>query len=414
VYHQDFAEYPGYYNGVGQAQAPVRAIAFGDMDGVQVYRGGEILSKMLEGDEVLLVLSKQDAAYAERAPRAGLLVVADDPQALTRRITPSGRSAVFLNPITGKVTGRATPTLWISEELANRLLATSGETVAGLRQQAQDLPREGVLDLATGAGVSMVVTGTLEDKWPASNVIGHWPGVSGRAGSGEATFDRTMPGSAVQDARGGDAQLDDELVVVLARYDSPPVGPEGVWPMANDNASGVAVMLETIRAMKESGYEPYRTFLFVAYSGEGLDGGEPIEPKDVSKFIQAKAGFATAFDVEAIVNLQGLGAGQGDGLVLAASGNQRLASLFESAARRSGVSTRRAETPVDLSIVFEDRSMQEGGGQEAPYILLTWDGWEGTARTAADTPDRIRADKLEQAARTLALALMTIGREDRY
>ena len=33
-------------------------------------------------------------------------------------------------------------------------------------------------------------------------------------------------------------------------------------------------MMETIRAMQESGYQPYKTFVFVAYSAEGMEGGE--------------------------------------------------------------------------------------------------------------------------------------------
>ena len=44
--------------------------------------------------------------------------------------------------------------------------------------------------------------------------------------------------------------------------------------------------------MQESGYQPYRTFLFAAYSGEGSIRGEPASPPDVEQFLRARSGFA--------------------------------------------------------------------------------------------------------------------------
>ena len=69
--------------------------------------------------------------------------------------------------------------------------------------------------------------------------------------------------------------LGKKLIVVMAQYDAPSIGPDGeVYPAANDNASGVAVMLEAIRVLQETDYQPYKTLFFVAYSGEGFEGGE--------------------------------------------------------------------------------------------------------------------------------------------
>ncbi len=53
-------------------------------------------------------------------------------------------------------------------------------------------------------------------------------------------------------------------------------------PAANNNASGVAVMLEAIRTMQQSGYQPHKTFLFVAYSAEGLEGGQQTPQIELS------------------------------------------------------------------------------------------------------------------------------------
>ena len=114
-----------------------------------------------------------------------------------------------------------------------------------------------------------------------------------------------------------------------------------------------------------------------------------------------------------MVDLRGLGAGQGDGIVLSAGGSLRLANLFEAAARQMGVKAQRAKEPVDISIVFEEREFREGG-QEAPHIGLSWKDWEKTSRQSADTPEAISEDKLERAGRALTLALMILGRETEY
>jgi len=97
----------------------------------------------------------------------------------------------------------------------------------------------------------------------------------------------------------------------------------------------------------------------------------------------------------------------------ATGGSTRLANLFGASARRMGVRMRRVREPVDLSIVFEEKSPAESG-QEAPSVRLSWEGWEATSRTAADTLETVSAERLAQAGRTLALALMVLGRETGY
>jgi hypothetical protein len=264
--------------------------------------------------------------------------------------------------------------------------------VAELRQQAQQLEQDEVADLATETVVSIEMEGTLHEKVPAQHVIGHLPGLS--------------------DSRYGG--INTQAIVVLAQYDSPPLSPDAaLHPAANDNASGVATMIELVRTMQETGYEPYRTFLFIAYSGEGLEGGEPVQPSDVTKFLQAKPGFASGLQIEAIVHLDSVGAGAGKALVLSATGSRRLAKLFEESARRMDVRARQAQEAVDMSIVFEEKSRGERG-QEAPEITLTWEGGKATSRTAADTPETLSVERLEQTGQSLSLALMVLGRELQY
>ncbi len=413
-YRTDYSEYPGYYSSVGEANGQVRAVLMGDLNtGPFGGRNRPALERALGKQDILLVLSEEDATIAEFGPRGGLLVVASDPADLQRHYTLSGRDRITRDVYTDKVSGANTPALWITEETANRLLRGTDETVASLRQREASLAPGEVSVIDTGVAISMAVDGAIVQHFPARHVIGYLPGASGRAGIGDASPDGDMPGAAAQNSRDASV-LDNKLVVVMAQYDSSPLAADGGHEAANFNASGVAVMLEAIRAIRESDYQPYRSFLFVAYAGEGQDGGEPINPANVRKFLQARSGFANAFEVEAVIVLQGLGAGTGDGLEVTAGGNQRLAKLFDTSAGRTGVKASPANDAVDISIIFEDRALRSGEGQEAPVVTLSWEGWRETARMPGDTLETLSADTLEQAGQALLLSLMVMGRENTY
>ena len=73
--------------------------------------------------------------------------------------------------------------------------------------------------------------------------------------------------------RGSDPQLKDSYVVVSANYEGFPTrrfGADTIFNGANTNASGVAAMLETAKALASG--KPKRSILFVAASGETPDG----------------------------------------------------------------------------------------------------------------------------------------------
>ncbi len=392
MYHRDFAEYAGsYYRNFGQAEGQIRFIATGKLLNLGTWFGPNIpaLRGLDHSDEILLVLSEETANDLINIPKAGLLIVTDDAQKLARRYTLLSRDPSLTN-FGGRVDeDRDFPQMWISAEMANRLLEGSGYRMAQLRHLAEDLKQDEIFDFTISKNLRMEVDGDIQEKVEVRHVIGY------------------LPGSA---AVPGEGQLDNHMVVLLAQYDLPPLLPDRQIPAgANDNAAGVAVMLEIIRAIQESGYQPYKTFLFVAYSAEGLEGGETVTP-DVEKFLRAKLGFASAYEVDAVVHLRGLGAKDGNQLLLSASGSLRLANLFESAAKQMGVPTQRTGERVDISIVFAD-GMSIGGGDEAPHIGLFWEGWEITSRTLSDNLGYINRDHLEQAGEAISLALMILGRE---
>ncbi len=68
---------------------------------------------------------------------------------------------------------------------------------------------------------------------------------------------------------GRDKKLKDEVIIMGGHLDHLGVAMDGfVYPGADDNATSVAVMLETARVLKASGWKPARTLLFASWAGE--------------------------------------------------------------------------------------------------------------------------------------------------
>lgn len=395
TYRVDFAEYPSDYRNLGQASGPVRVLAMGELTGSGTWHRDFIALRELDyANEIVMALSPQDAARLDEVARGGMLVVSEDPDQLARRHTLSSDNAPSRRHGNRWVWGVDSPTLWISEATANRLLSSTDHTVKSLRQLEESLGQDEVFELRLDTTVDVQVEGQVRDREQVQHVIGHWPGTSS--------------------TQFNEYGLDDRLVVVLAQYDSPPPVPgEDPYPAAVDNASGVAILLEALRTMKETGYQPYRTFLLVAYSGEGREGGERIDASNVDQFLQTKFGFATAYEIEAVVELRGLGGAAGDELMVTASGSLRLADLFESAARRMRVPARRSGENLDISVVFQDEGLDQEG-KKAPYVHLSWEGWREASRTVEDAPAVVSAQHLEQSGEAISLGLMILGRETDY
>lgn len=396
VYHQDFVERPSLDLNTGTIQAPVHLVAFGELQMVgNVFHQYPLLQDLDYTGQIVMLLSEQEAIYMEGVPHAGLLVVVDDPVALQRHYTlsPVRSFAAIFDISRGQ---QEIPALWINPELAERLLKNSGQNLSEVRRAADNLGQNEVHTFDMEVTATIEIHATIQERVVANHVIGYIPGTK----AGGQGF-------------GPEAQLDNKMIVVMAQYDSAPLGPDGQdYPGANDNASAIALMLEIIRTMRETGYEPYKTILFVAYSGEGFEGGAPFEPQ-VARFLQTKYGFSDNFEIEAIIELRGLGSSQGENLEIIAGGSLRLANLFEESARRMNTPVRRVGNEIDLSIVFSDMRVN-ASAEEAPSVGLAWAGWEQTANTPLDTAGSISQENLEAAGRAISLALMTLGRETDY
>jgi hypothetical protein len=169
----------------------------------------------------------------------------------------------------------------------------------------------------------------------------------------------------------------------------------------------VAVMLEVIRAIQESGYQPFKTLLFVAYSGEGLPNLSAAP--DIQTYLQAKTGFDTAFDIEGVIYLRGLGAG-GEGLQVTALKATGLSKLMETAAQLNDVETDRAEGNPSMN-VFVPGFNAPASPTDYPQVGISRTGWDKTAHLPNDTMTFITGQNIEDAGRAITLGLMILGRE---
>ena len=128
------------------------------------------------------------------------------------------------------------PALELTREGFKRLLEMSGETIAGI----YNAPPAHFL----GVGASIKIDLNEDNTAETSNILGFLPG--------------------------SDPVLGREIIIVGAHYDHVGDDPERRYSGKNDNASGVATLLEIARLWQETGYTPERSVLFIAWGAQEL------------------------------------------------------------------------------------------------------------------------------------------------
>ena len=164
-------------------------------------------------------------------------------------------------------------------------------------------------------------------------------------------------------------------------------------------------MLETARILKEADYQPYRTLVFVAWAGEELHASPSFW-----NMLRGRVGWVERYRISAVVELKGVGAGTGETLLIQRSTSGRLTNVLQQAAKRIKVNTSTLGVPIHG--VFS--SLYTRQAEKVPYVSITWEGSYITALTPQDTIDGIQADKLRDAGRVAALAVMYLGHEKEY
>ena len=376
TYRKDFVETVINPFAWGEATGQVVGLAVGVGEGEQAIV--KLKDESLK-DKIILV-REQDLTRVELPQSAGVLIVTDRPEAMEKKY--------LLQRVGWSFTPYPAPILMITRDTAGKLLAPVGESVTGLDKLAAALQPGMIGQTDPAASVSMSIP-VYENQPPDVhyNVIGY------------------IPGSGAQTRLPSGESLDSQVIIVSAYYDGLGVGPDGtLYPGANDNASGVATMLEIARLLKEGEYEPKKTIVFVAWTG-----GEHAESLSIKNVMNAKAGFGL-LTVEAVVELSGVGGGTGNALVVEDGTSFRLASLVKESAAKFGtrVSSRGRGPHADMT------TSASYGGRSALSAYLSWDGSDVLAHTPRDTVESIEPEKLKKAGQTAALLVTILSREIKY
>ena len=386
VYRLDFSEYSSNLPAFGSFSGTVTGLVYGEGSkpaaratlsqwGVTAryeLRNGDLL-------EHVLVVREKDLAYINLpGVRIGaLLVIAEDDSFLTqRKLHPTLPFYVDF------------PAVVVPPALGDQLLQTAGSSLADLERLAQELEPDAIAFTDPGVDVRIQVEGSDREQIETHyNVIG------------------VIPGSGAQTPMPGGGTLDNQIILISAYFDGLGVAPDGVfYPGANDNASGVAEMLEIARVLKEGEYLPEKTVVFVAWSG-----GQRGQALSTDSILGNTNGLGL-LNVEAIFELSGVGAGTGNEILLDQGSSFRLVNLFEDAARRMGNKvTNRGRGPH-----FGQNTGVSFGGRDALTAYVSWDGSDAYAGTPLDMVDKIDLEKLQELGETTTLVVTVISREIEY
>jgi hypothetical protein len=228
----DFTETVGGRAGTGVAEALITAVGGAARSGgLNDFAGASVRGKiaLVTGPAAPNSGSAVENAYQEGA--IGVLIV--------------GGSTVRYSYLP-RFQSETVPALVISEDVANQLLAVTGMTVSTAQElvrarRADTRAAASAFEVATSVRVSVSLTPVHDVE--AMNVVGL--------------------------LRAPDPNNAQRAVLVGGHLDGVGTDPDGsVFPAANDNASGPAVMIEVARALAATRTTLGHSIVFVAFAGE--------------------------------------------------------------------------------------------------------------------------------------------------
>ncbi len=345
-YRVDFHQLLGGHAGSGQVEKTIVYVR--DVRNEDLHLGGRVLLTRASADRW------QDAREATARGAGGLLLITDKWEKHVAVKTSDVR------PLREKTI----PVYELTEQAAESLFRLAGYAP----RQLDELPPVLPLPLSAHMDVQLAVTSDVS----VANVLA------------------VLPGS--------DPQVSDQVLILGAHLDHVGSLPDGtVFPGANNDASGVAVLLEIARLWRDTGYRPRRTVLFAAWNATemGLLG---------SRYYVTHPAYALQKTL-AVIQLDRVG--QGAGYYIIVSGDETQEALIlahlENDARQ-----------VKGRLTFE--KYQAGSDHEPfhqrgiPAVMLSWERPQYT-NVPEDTPETIDAQKLRATGRVSALTLMTLADE---
>ncbi len=369
-YRQDFVERISDRQAYGEGEGRLVGLVVGRGDRVENVS----ISDQSLFDKILLVRESDLPAITMHMRVAGMLVVTDNPQVMDLKIL-----SPFYDPPNY-------PIMYVSAATANRLLVTANSSLALLEELSLTTPADQFAQTDAGASIYESIIGRWGDYRQAEyNVIGFIPGTG-------------------SDTIGSDGRsMDNDVIMLSAYYDGSGLGPDGVlYPGANDNASGVAALLEIARVMKTGNYQPKKTIVFVAWSG-----GDRFQPLNADNVMNAKTGF-TNLNVEGVIQLSGVAGGTGKGIAIDKGTSFRMATLVQKAAQKMGMSTTNRGRGPHFGI------SNESSGGAAMDAFIHWDGSDALVHTKEDTFENIDQVKLRKTGQAITLVVTVLSRETNY
>jgi hypothetical protein len=326
------------------------------------------LEELNRQDRILLRLTEDRTAKAYRIGRSGVLQMQPGRLPVAFYLLPS-QAPQSIDPV---------PRVLVTKELVQRLAQASGYSLQGLEKRIEEKGDGRALHLPLDWHAQLDVPMEYRRR-EVHNVVGLWPGT--------------------------DITLNSEVVILAAYYDGLGRAPDGtLYPGANDNASGVAAMLEIIRALHQADFQPKRSILFVAWIG-----GERYQRADFTDFLRGEQDLGAHWEIVAGLELQGVGAGTGSSAVVSSVTSERLMRVLRESAHSLGLSLESYGAAL-----HRDQTLWPTPDPGIPSATVSWLGSDALAHTPQDTPGNVDAEKVGQVGEMISLAIMVLASDPAY
>jgi len=258
------------------------------------------------------------------------------------------------------------PGLWVTPEVVDAILEPSGVTLETFQKKMDQSLTP--LPLQTNSVITIEMKPSHFDATAANVLV-------------------VLPGS--------DPDLRNETIILGAHHDHFGVQSEILFPGADDNASGTAVVWEIARVLTTTGVKPKRSILFLAFAGEeqGLLG---------SRFYVSHPTYPLA-TTKAMINVDHAGAGNG--------------KITVGLSRLEKPPAREAAEKVGLGDKLELFGLFPGGDHvpfdEAgiPTATIVSSGPHPDFHQPTDTPEKVNPEILASIARYTLSLLWTLANE---
>ena len=373
-YGRDFIREPGIndFGGSGAGDVAVLAESYGYYPFQSTVAGdlGITLEEVQRTDRIVLRLSATGPTRLYLVGHSGRMTLSSQPFAEARYELPM--------PTTTQL-GEETPSILVSRELVERMLAHSGEDLDGLLDRLPKNEQDPAFYIPTGWTAELDIPVNQQEQMAMRNVLAIWPGE--------------------------DIVMDAEVIMITAYYDGLGRHPNGtLYPGANDNASGVATMLEMIRTLKERNFQPKRSLIFVAWCG-----GERYQAANYAKYLQAQQYFEESYRIVAGFELEGVGAGTGSSALLWRITSERIGDVVKASARQVGTPLTTRGTGLHAA-----PELWPAPSADTPSATISWTGSDDLAHLPTDTPASIDENKIAQVGRMISLATMVLASDTTF